>query len=128
MRSRMGCLAVAAAAVSVVLLGCSSPEDSLGGSGIRIDGEMFWSSGVDVRTAALGRVITRGVQFEDTTADLRRIRGVDRDLAVALRAHRGPEPRAWQLFSSDVDQAADPQRSEQLRDVVKRRRPAAGRP
>ena len=105
-------VAAVAAAASVVLQGAGEQENS-NGTGATYRGAFYSLSAGEVRADRLGAVLARDLGFQDTTTDLRVIRGIEPHTAVAARiayapgtpAERGP---AWLLMSPDPDLAADP--------------------
>jgi hypothetical protein len=124
-RGVIAAVAVAAVATvaSVVLQGAREQENS-NGTGANYRGEFYSLSAGEVRAARLGAVLARDLGFQDTTTDLRVIRGIDPHTAVAARiayapgtpAERGP---AWLLMSPDPDLAADPWATPDLQAVLR---------
>jgi len=96
-------------------------HNSRSGTGLTYDGRFYLASGAEVRVDALGAVLATGVAFQDTTADLRAITGLDP--AVTLAAHLPPISTqvthvAWILVSTDEQLGADPAAYAQTRDVL----------
>jgi len=74
-----------------------------------------------VKEAALGDRVADAVPFQDTTADLREIVGLDRriTLAAMLPSLNGsPGGPRWTLMSTDQDRGTDPAGFEDTRDVL----------
>lgn len=98
----------------VVALGASSgwfgggsPDGDSATSGVivRYDGRDYWVSDYEVADTALGETLATGLQFQDTTADVRAIEGQDPTVTVAayLPPLSSASPTAgWRLVSTDA--------------------------
>ena len=114
--------AVVVIACGVVVADVWHPgADTSTGTGLAYDGRFYWASGLQVKEAALGDRVADAVPFQDTTADLREIVGLDRriTLAAMLPSLNGsPGGPRWTLMSTDQDRGTDPAGFEDTRDVL----------
>jgi hypothetical protein len=84
----------------------SSAKGSATGNVVTYDGRAYWVSGERVAATSLGAAVAQGVPYQDTTADLREVRGFPRDqvLAAYIPAQRaGQTGPGWTFVA--VDQA-----------------------
>jgi hypothetical protein len=108
-------------AVAVVVLGLGSVlllasgwhpgGDTANGTGLTYQDRFYWASGAQVRDDALGATVAEAVPFQDTTADLRAIAGLDpaTTLAAWLPSLDGsPGGPRWTLVSTDQDRGTNP--------------------
>ena len=101
-----------AAVVAVVAAWGHTRGTSANGSGLTYEGSFYWASGAEVRADALGSEITRSIPFQDTTATLREIKGLDPKTTLAawlpMISTQVPHP-AWILISTDQGRGTNPQ-------------------
>jgi hypothetical protein len=86
-------------------------DGSTTGTGLTYEGRFYWASGQRVREDALGDPVATAVLFQDTTADLRRIDGLDPHvtLAALLPSLDGsPGGLRWTLVSTDQGRGTNP--------------------
>ncbi len=120
----LGALAVlVVVAVSAAVMWSRTAGEGEAAAGLTYRDTFYRLSSVEVRPEALGEILSRRVRFQDTTVDVRRIRGVDVATAVAAytRTFAGTgssKGHAWLLLSPDPDVAADPASHAVVRDVV----------
>ncbi len=117
-RGRTVLLLVAVAVVVVgtgvlVLLasGWHPGGDTATGTGLTYQDRFYWASGAQVRDDALGATVAEAVPFQDTTADLRTIEGMDPQttLAAWLPSLDGsPGGPRWTLVSTDQGRGTNP--------------------
>jgi hypothetical protein len=87
-------------------------------SGLGFRGQFYWISAATVKPAMVRDLLTRRVPYQDTTANIRSIRGVDAARAVAMRL-RGQRRDVWTLAVSDAEAAADPSALSDLLPVLR---------
>jgi hypothetical protein len=97
----------------VVALGASSGWFGSGAPGsdsaksgviVRYEGRDYWVSDYEIAPSALGDTLATGLQFQDTTADVKAIEGQDPTVTVAayLPPLSSSSPKAgWRLVSTD---------------------------
>ena len=115
-------VAVAVLAVVAVLALQHRPGDgSTTGTGLTYDGRFYWASGLEVRAGSLGEPVAQGVPFQDRTADLRRIEGLDPTVTMAAllpSLNGSPGGLRWTLVSTDQDRGTNPAGYEDTRVVL----------
>ena len=96
----------------------SSADGSTTGNVLTYQGRQYWVSGQRVAQAALGSEVAQDVPYQDTTADLRQVRGfpADQVLAAYVPAQRaGLTGSGWEFVAVDqslgTNPAADPSAS-----------------
>jgi hypothetical protein len=121
-RARVLLVAVTVVAL-VALVACSRGDGAIGGSGLRYHDTMYWTTSALVLDGALGADLGTGLQFEDTTADLRSITGVDPEVALALRIHgrSAPADETWVLVNAEDHRVYDPWSDDRLAKVLEPR-------
>ena len=85
--------------------------DTATGTGLTYDGRFYWASGGRVEDAALGDPVASAVRFQDTTADLRRIVGLDPEVTMAAllpSLDGSPGGLRWTLVSTDQGRGTNP--------------------
>jgi hypothetical protein len=104
--------------LGVVLGGCAG-ADNANGSGLILDGTFFHESSGEVRPESLGHVLHSDIQLRDGRADVREIRGIPTDDAVAVESDPGgPAALGWYLFDVDEDIAANPWADATVAEVI----------
>jgi len=87
-------------------------KSTANGTGLTYQGTWYWASGAEVRSDALGKDIAQAVPFQDTTANLREITGLDPNVTMAawlpMISSQVPRP-AWILISTDQERGTNPQ-------------------
>lgn len=116
-------VALVVGVVAVVGVALSRRGGGANGAGLNYRGTFYHLSSAEVRPDVLGDVLGDDVPFQDTRIQLRQVKGVDADTAVAgfVPAYPGTGTTAavaWLLLSPDADLAADPWRSAELSGVV----------
>jgi hypothetical protein len=109
-------IAIAIVTVAVTLAGLywfqAHNKSSANGTGLTYHDTFYWASGAEVRADALGKDIAKAVPFQDTTANLREIKGLDANVTVAawlpMISSQVPRP-AWILISTDQGRGTNPQ-------------------
>ncbi|HET7902156.1 MAG TPA: hypothetical protein VFL59_13300 [Candidatus Nanopelagicales bacterium] len=89
----------------------STGTGTTGGNVVTYDGRTYWVSGERVADASLGEVVATGVAYQDTTADLRAVRGFapDQVLAAYIPAQRaGQSGPGWTFVAVDQGLGTDP--------------------
>jgi hypothetical protein len=102
---------VVLAAATVLAVLNRHGDGSTTGTGLTYDGRFYWASGLEVRAESLREPVAQGVLFQDRTADLRRIDGLDPTvtLAALLPSLNGsPGGPRWTLVSTDQDRGTNP--------------------
>lgn len=109
-------LGVVAALVALLVVGAvwfadrpnplSSANGTESGNVVTYDGRTYWVSGERVAGTALGAPVAQAVPYQDTTADLREVRGFppDQVLAAYIPAQRAGQTGSGWTFVA-VDQA-----------------------
>lgn len=97
---------VVALGVSGGWLGDGDPgaDDTTSGVIVRYEGRDYWVSDYEIAPSALGDTLATGLQFQDTTADVKAIEGQDPTVTVAayLPPLSSSSPKAgWRLVSTD---------------------------
>jgi hypothetical protein len=97
---------VVALGVSSGWMGNGAPGSDSAESGVivRYDGRDYWVSDYEIAPSALGDTLATGLQFQDTTADVKAIEGQDPTVTVAayLPPLSSSSPQAgWRLVSTD---------------------------
>ncbi len=97
---------VVALGVSNGWIGDGDPgaDDTTSGVIVRYDGRDYWVSDYEITPTALGETLATGLQFQDTTADVKAIEGQDPTVTVAayLPPLSSSSPKAgWRLVSTD---------------------------
>lgn len=85
-------------------------DDTMSGVVVRYEGRDYWVSDYEVAASALGDTLATDLPFQDTTADVRAIEGLDP--AVTVAAYLPPlstaSPTAgWRLVSTDAEYWTD---------------------
>ena len=109
-------IAIAIVTAVLVLFGLywfhSRNESTANGTGLTYHGSFYWASGSEVRSDSLGSNIATAVPFQDTTATLREIKGLDPKVTMAawlaMISSQVPRP-AWILISTDQGRGTNPQ-------------------
>jgi hypothetical protein len=113
---------VAVLVVAVVVLTQVHPgAGTANGTGLTYEGRFYWASDRPVSQVALGRPLAYGVAFQETTADLCAIKGLDPKTTLA--ALLPPVPRSaggrrWMLVSTDMGRGTDPAAYDDTRAVL----------
>jgi hypothetical protein len=84
--------------------GAPGSDSAESGVIVRYDGRDYWVSDYEIAPSALGNTLATGLQFQDTTADVKAIEGQDPTVTVAayLPPLSSSSPRAgWRLVSTD---------------------------
>jgi len=79
-------------------------DDTMSGVIVRYEGRDYWVSDYEVVASALGDTLATDLPFQDTTADVRAIEGLDPEVTVAayLPPLSTASPTAgWRLVSTD---------------------------
>lgn len=95
--------------------------DTANGTGLTYRDRFYWASGVQVRDDALGATVAEAVRFQDSTADLRAIEGLDPQttLAAWLPSLDGSAGGArWTLVSTDQGRGTNPGGYDDTRGVL----------
>ena len=106
-----GVAVIVVAMAAVVALQHRPGDGSTTGTGLTYDGRFYWASGLEVRAESLGEPVAQGVAFQDRTADLRRIDGLDPAVTMAAllpSLNGSPGGLRWTLVSTDQDRGTNP--------------------
>jgi hypothetical protein len=114
-RAKYQTIAVVILAVTIVVIALAWLHTRSGstanGTGLNYQGSFYWASGVEVRSDALGRPVAESVPFQDTTASLREIKGLDPQTSLAawlpMISSAVPHP-AWIFISTDEARGTNP--------------------
>ena len=110
-RAIAGVIIVTVLALSGLYWFHSRNESTANGTGLTYHGSFYWASGAEVRSDSLGNNIATAVPFQDTTATLREIKGLDPNVTVAawlpMISSQVPRP-AWILISTDKGRGTNP--------------------
>ena len=99
----------------------SEGASATSGNVVTYDGREYGVSSMEVAEASLGADVAQDVPYQDTTADLREIVGLDPEVVLAAyvpqQSSQVPRP-AWLLVSTDSGRAADPTAYDDTKAVV----------
>jgi hypothetical protein len=111
-RAIAGAIIATLLAISTLYWIYSRNESTANGTGLTYNSVFYWASGAEVRSDALGKDIATAVPFQDTTANLREIKGLDPNVTMAawlpMISSQVPRP-SWILISTDQGRGTNPQ-------------------